>query len=505
MRPVLFLALIGTAAAQVGPNYERPSTEAPPKFKGVTWRDASPSSHLPKGEWWKIFRDPRLNELEARATANNQELKAAVARFDQARATARITRGDFLPTLGSSFARDQQRTSGNMPSAFPLNGLRYDGPAYNAVMDFSWELDLWGKIRRGVEADRASAEAAADAVHNILLGIQAEVASTYFQIRALDAEMRVVREAVSWRGEALKIAKARVLAGAGSELEEAQSETEVASAEAEISALQARRDQLENVLAILTGANAAAFVLPVDGGGLRAPPAVSGGIPTDLLERRPDIAQAERQLAAATAKIGVARAQFFPSLKLAGNGGFQSGDIDILLEPASLLWTYGPKISIPLFSGNKNRFNLSRSKSMHDEALAGYRQAFLAAVADVETSLSQIKNYGTQAGAQQRARGSAEKAAQLARTRYEAGTSPYLDVIEANRTVLTVQRAAIQTSGQRLGATVSLIKAIGGGWDAAQSAAMPEVVADPAARSQPEPAKSGGVLAKFRGWFQKGR
>lgn len=501
----LLLLVISTttlAFAQVGPNYVRPSTDAPPQFKGVTWREAKPASHLPKGEWWKVFRDSKLNELELKATANNQELKAAMARFDQARATARITRGDFFPTLGTSFTRDDQRTSSNMPSPFPLNGMRYDGPAYNALMDFSWEIDLWGKVRRGLEADRATAEAAADAVHNVLLGIQAEVASTYFQIRALDAEMRVVREAVNWRSEALEIAKARVLAGAGSELEQAQSETEVASAEAEISALQARRDELENGLAILIGANAATFRLPVNASELRLPPSVSGGVPTDLLERRPDLAQAERQLAAATARIGVAKAQFFPSLKLIGNGGFQSGDMDLLLEPSSLLWTLGPRFSVPLFSGHKNRFNLSRSKSMHDEALAGYRQIFLAAVADVETSLSQIKNYSLQATSQQRARTSAEKAARLARTRYEAGTSPYLDVIEANRTVLTVQRASIQTAGQRWAATVNLIKAIGGGWDVSQATIFPDVQADPVAKSATE-ISEGGTLAKVRRWFQR--
>jgi multidrug efflux system outer membrane protein len=313
--------------------------------------------------------------------------------------------------------------------------------------------------------------------------------------------MRVVREAVSWRGEALKIAKARVLAGAGSELEEAQSETEVASAEAEISALQARRDQLENTLAILIGANAASFHLAVNASELRSPPSLPAGVPTDLLERRPDISQAERQLAAATAKIGVARAQFFPSLKLAGNGGFQSGDIDILFEPASLLWSYGPKINIPLFSGNKNRFNLSRSKSIHDEALAGYRQAFLAAVADVETSLSQIRNYATQSSAQQRARSSAERASQLAKTRYESGTSPYLDVIEANRTVLTIQRGTIQTSGQRFAATVSLVKAIGGSWEQSQTVIMPEVNRDPEARALGDLDKP-GFFSKVKGIFK---
>lgn len=256
MRLLVLLALTASAFAQVGPDYKRPLTATPPNFKGVTWRAANPSAHLSKGAWWTVFRDTRLNSLVSAATANNQQLKAAIARFDQARATARMTRGDFFPTVSMPLTADKQRTSENMPSPFPLNGMRYDGPAYNAQFDFSWELDLWGKLRRQSEGARADAASAADAMHNVLLGIQAEVSTNYFKLRTLDNEMRIVREAVGWRNEALKIASARVKAGAGSELEQAQAETEVASAEAEISALQAQRDQLENVLAILIGTSA---------------------------------------------------------------------------------------------------------------------------------------------------------------------------------------------------------------------------------------------------------
>jgi multidrug efflux system outer membrane protein len=500
MRHLLPLLLATSALAQVGPNYQRPATETAPQFKGVTWRAATPAAHLPKGEWWKVYRDSKLSELEARATANNQQLKAAIARFDQARAAARMSRADFLPSVGLPFTAERQGTSAHMPTPFPLNGIRYDGPAYNALMDFGWEIDLWGKIRRTVEADKANAAAAADAIHNVLLGIQADVASNYFKLRALDTEMRLVREAVSWRGEALKIAKARVLAGAGSELEQAQSETEVATAEAEISALQSQRDQIENVLAILTGTSAASFRIPVTASDLPSPPSLPAGVPSDLLERRPDIAQAEQQLAAATARIGVAKALFFPSLKLIGRGGFQSGDIDFLLQPDSLMWSFGPSLNIPLFSGGKNRFNLQKSKAIHDEALAMYRQAFLGAVADVESSLSSLRNLSTQAAAQQRARESSQRAASLARTRYEAGTSPYLDVIEANRTTLLTQRATAQISGQRLTASVSLIKALGGGWEQSSVISLPATTTDPAARSQPE-AQSKGLFTKFKGIF----
>ncbi len=501
MRPLLFIVFTSSAFAQVGPNYERPATATPPKFKGVTWRAASPSAHLPKGSWWTVFRDSKLNSLEAAATANNQQLKAAIARFDQARAAARMARGDFFPSLSLPLTAEMQQTSENMPSPFPLNGLRYDGPAYNAPLDFSWELDLWGKIRRQNEGARADAAAAADAMHNVLLGIQAEVAMNYFKLRTLDNEMRIVREAVGWRNEALKIASARVQAGAGSELEQAQAETEVATAEAEISSLQAQRDQLENVLAILIGTSASSFRVPAATGTISLPPSIPTGMPTDLLERRPDISQAERALEAATARIGVAKAQFFPSIKLMGRGGFQSGDIDILFEPTSLMWSLGPSITVPLFSGNKNRWNLTKSKAAHDEALAGYRQAFLAALADVETSLSAIRNLSTQAESQHRARTSSEKAAQLAKTRYESGTSPYLDVIESNRTTLATQRASAQIAGQRLLATVGLIKAIGGGWDRKMPTNVPAVTPDPAAQNTDADKK--GIFSKVKGWFSR--
>ncbi|MEN3941107.1 efflux transporter outer membrane subunit [Prosthecobacter sp. SYSU 5D2] len=503
MRFLLPLLLsTGALIAQVGPNYERPATETPARFKGVAWREARPASDQPKGEWWKIFRDPKLNELMAAATANNQNLKAAIARFDQARATARMARADLFPVVSAPLTADRQRTSENAISPIPLNGLFYEGPSYNALTDLTWELDLFGKIRRNAQAGRADAEAAADAVHNILLGIQADVATNYFQLRVLDQEIRLVREAVGLRGEAFKIAKARVDAGAGSELEQAQSETEVASAEAETSSLQAQRDQLENAIAILLGANAASFRIPASTGSLSSPPALPVGAPSDLLERRPDVSQAERALMAATARIGVAKAQFFPSIKLIGRAGFQSADIDLLMQPESLIYSYGPSISIPLFSGGKNIFNLNKAKAQHDEALAGYRQAFLAAVADVETSLSSIRNLAISHEAQIRARTSAERAASLARTRYESGTSPYLDVIEANRSTLATQRASVQVAGQRLIASISLIKALGGGWDQAAPVTLPATVPDPAARFVPGDEKP-GFFSKVKGIFSK--
>lgn len=502
MRLLFLLSIAATASAQIGPDYERPATATPPRFKGaVTWREGRPADHLPKGEWWRVFDDAKLDELMRRATANNQQLKVAMARFDQARAAARMARGDLFPTLGATLMAEKQRTSANIASAFPLNGARYDGPSYYVPVEFNWELDLWGKVRRQLEGSRADAVGAANAVHNVLLGIHADIATNYFKLRELDAEMRLVREAVAWRDEAFRIAGARVKAGAGSELEEAQAETEVATAEAEISTLRAQREQLENVIAILVGENAASFRIAARDSALPAPPVIPSGVPSDVIESRPDVAQAERALAAATARIGVAKAYFFPSIRLFGRGGFQSGDIDLLFSSSSLFWNLGPSVTVPIFSGNKNRWNLQKSKAAHDETLAVYRQALLAAFADVEISLSAIRNLEEQAGVQQRARSSAERASSVAKSRYQAGTTPYLDVIDANRTVLSTQRGTAQIAGQRLVAAVALIKALGGGWEQRDVAGLPVVKPDPAARQTPGAEKRGlfsGVKALFK-------
>lgn len=502
MRFLLFVLVAPVALAQLGPDYQRPAFAAPPRFKGtVSWREARPSDHLPKGDWWRIFCDPALTGLMKRATTNNQQLKAAIARFDQARAVARMARSDFFPMLTLPASIEHQRTSENMPSPFPLNGLKYDGPAYNLLLDLTWEIDLWGKYRRRAEGARADAAAAADTMHNIHLGIQAELAANYFRLRALDEEIRIVREAVAWRNESLKIVKARVQAGAANDLELAQAETEVSTAESEIPALQAQRDQLENAIAILVGEAASSLKISARLTPVPSPPGPPpAGLPSDLLERRPDVSSAERALAATTARIGVAKAEFFPSIRLLGRGGLQSGDIDLLLSPESLMWNTGSSIAGPLFAGNKNRYNLERSRAAHDAALADYRQAFLAAVADVENSLSAARHLETQFVALQSARTSAASAATLAKTRYEAGTSPYLDFISANRTALVTQRASVQVAGQRLVTSVSLIKALGGGWDQSQTGAVPVTTSDPAARSTEE---RGGFLTRMRSLFSK--
>lgn len=505
MRSILFLTCTATAFSQiitVGPDYQRPETAVTSEYKVPTnWRAVRPLDGLPKGAWWRVFGDTILNGLMERATANNQTLKAAIARFDLARAGTGIARSAFFPTANVNAAITTQKTSPNMPSPFPLRGLHYDGPSYSVPLELSWELDLWGKIRRQVQAARADAAASADLMQNVLLGIHADVAMNYFRIRAIDAELLTVHEAVGWRKQALDIARARVRAGAGSELEQAQAETEVATAEAELGALQNQRDQLENGIALLLGTNPSSFKIAATRSLPSTPPRIPAGVPTDLLERRPDVAAAERQLASATAQIGATKANFFPSIKLIGTGGFLSGDIDRLFDVHSTNWNFGPSVSIPLFAGGKTRAHMEKVRAQHDEALANYRQAILVSFSEVENALASIRNLAAQSEAQHRARGSARQAASLAHTRYEAGTSPYLDVIEANRTVLQTQRACVTLEGQRLIASVSLIKALGGGWDQSLPVAVPATTPDPAARGSTAERK--GFFSKVKGWFKK--
>jgi multidrug efflux system outer membrane protein len=496
----LLLLLAAPLVLQAKPksDYQPPRTTVSSNYKaGPVWREARPLETLPRGAWWTVFNDATLNKLELRATAESQQLRAAVTRFDQARATARIARGNFFPEATVGGAALYQQTSGNMPSAFPLNGMRYEGWSFEVPVDLTWELDLWGRVRRQYEstAERALAEAAA--MQNALLSLHAEVAQNYFRLRALDAELAALREAADWRKQWVDVQKGRVAAGAGSELELAQAETEFGAAQTEIAGLKSQRDQLENAIAILCGADPSSFSIAPHGKRLAGPPAVPAGIPSDLLERRPDIAQAERMLVAATAQLGVAQRAWFPSVKLIASGGLLSGDIDSLFASESSKWNIGPTVSLPFFTGGKNLANLERARATHDEALAVYRQSILTALGDVENQLTALDNLREQSAAQNRTETAADKAAQFAAVRHDAGTSPYLDVIETSRASLIAKRAGHQIAGQRLIATVALIKALGGGWQQSLPITVPQQTPDPAAKTKTETDKKPGVLKRL--------
>jgi outer membrane protein, multidrug efflux system len=450
----------------IGPDYQSPTNSVPAAYKAAklgSWKEGRPLDTVPKGNWWEVFNDTNLNALEARALSANQELKAAIARVDQSRATARVARSALLPGLDLAPGFDRQRYS---PNAEPSFGS-LTASTFSTPLDLSYEVDLWGRVRRGFESARADAQASLADFYNVLLTLQSDVVQNYFALRSLDAEIATVTGTVELRREEVRLVRSRYEGGIGSQLEVAQAETELATTEAEAASLAQRRDELENAIAILVGSNPSDFHLPAlnTSNWAPPPPMIPAGLPADLLERRPDVAEAERKLASANAQIGVAKAAFFPVLTLTGSGGYVSGDLDTLFNWDSRTWSVGPSLSLPIFAGGRNRANYKRSQAAYAEAVALYRQQVLVAFGDVEDSLSDIRHLADQAEAQARAVANARRAAGLAADRYRSGIVSYIEVVDADRDTLTAERANDELAGQRLIASVQLIKALGGGWE----------------------------------------
>ena len=476
---VLMLPVAGVRAER-GSGYKKPETAVPGGWKeSVAWRRVQPLEGLPRGEWWRVYKDAELNRLMGAAVAGNQELRGAVARFDSARAGARVARSRFFPDINAVPSALHQRTSENMASPFPLRGLSYEGWNLNAPVDLSYEVDLWGRVRKAFEGAQAEAAGAAAAMESVRLAMQAELAQNYFRLRAIEGEQAVLDAVVGLWREELEIVKTRIRAGSGSEQDEEAALAELESAASQASGLAADRVQLENAIAVLAGVAAPEFRVAARAR-MPAVPVIPAGMPSDLLERRPDIAQAERALEAATAKFGVASLALYPSLRIAGNGGFMGSDFGNLFETISRQWSIGPTVSLPLFAGGRNRAAQEAARAAHEGALAAYRQSVLTAFADVETQLGQAKLLAEQEASQSRAVKHAERAAEIAATRHRAGTVAYVEVLIANRTALVVKRAQQVLAGRRLIASVALVKALGGGWQQTMPVVVPEQTADPA-------------------------
>jgi multidrug efflux system outer membrane protein len=459
MKPFLLLPsaffVATVAVAAVGPDYHRPEVAS-----AVAWKQAAPAETLPRGDWWKMFNDPALDELEARALNANQNLAAAAARVEQARAAAGIARSNYLPSVGLNSSLNRARTSETTDNRFPVA----ESTTYRAALDASWEFDLFGRVRRLSEGARAEAAASAADFENVRLALTAEVASSWFTLRALDRELSLVTDGVALRRKALELVSSRRSNGAATDFDLARAEAELASTEAEAAALANRRAALQNALAVLVGEAAPSFALSVPGTLPLTPPAVPAGLPSELLERRPDIAAAESALAAANARIGVAKAAFFPAISLTGTFGRASGDIDRLANSDSKFWSIGPSLYLPIFQGGRNKANLARSRAAYEESVALFRQRVLVAFREVQDALTATQLLADQAAAQDRTVAAARRAGELAQTRYDAGLVTYFEVIDAQRTVLTAERASAQLSAQRLVNSVGLIKALGGGW-----------------------------------------
>ncbi|SRR5258708_3308341 len=456
------LLLLGGCA--VGPDYKKPPTPAPIVYSDPgPWKEAAPKDALSKGPWWEIFNDPALSGLEKDAVSASPTIQASLARLEQARAIARISSADFYPSLSLDPSASRARYSGNRPIQTTATRVPYTANTFLLPLDLNYEIDLFGRVRRSNESIRALAQAGEAAYQNLLLSLEANIAQTYFVFRSLGDEYALVNRSIETRRQALDLVLKRYRGGASGELDVRRAETELANAEADAIALEGRRRQLSHSLAVLCGQMPSSFSLP-DAPLTASVPLLPVGLPSELLERRPDVAQAERALASANALIGVAKAAFFPSIHLIGSAGYNSDQLDSLFHWDSRQWSLGPFVSLPIFQGGRNKANYERAKAAYDEAISNYRQSVLIAFQDVEDGLSGLRLLENETQALKRAAVAARQAADLSTIRYKSGLVSYLEVVDSERTALQAERALTQVQGQRLTTSVFMIKALGGGW-----------------------------------------
>ena len=472
------LLLIG-AACTVGPRYARPSAPvaAPDAWKTQEpWQQAAPKDAIPKGAWWEIFHDSQLDAYEQQLLHANQSLEAARDRLNQARSLARIATADFFPQVAADPSAIRERGSGNRPlngaaSIVTANGTQsirpYTQSVYTIPFSLSYEADLFGHVRRNVEAANASLQSTAADLGNVQLVLTAELAADYFTVHELDAEYQVVEESVALQRRALDLLNQRHEGGIASGLEVAQQATLLDSTISQASLVQQSRAQYEHAIAVLVGQPASDFsvaVAPLD----MKPPAVPLGVPSDVLERRPDIATYERDVAYANARVGLAKTAFYPRITLSGSGGLESTALSSLFNAPSLFWSLGANALEPVLQGGRNRANLAAARAAYDEAVANYRQTVLTAFQQVEDGITNLSTLSQALSTQTAAVQDARRALEIANNRYVGGITNYLDVVAAQSTLLSNQRLETQLLGQQLVSTVYLVKALGGGWDSGQ-------------------------------------
>jgi multidrug efflux system outer membrane protein len=475
----VLLALLMTACS-VEPTYQRPEVDVPAAFKEAgpaaapgAWKPAQPSDAEPRGQWWAIFGDATLNQLENDALAANQDLKAAAARVRQSRAALAAARSAWFPEIDAGFGPSREHVS---PASqfLPQNTNMPTATLWRAQTTVSYEADLFGRVGSNVSAARADSQQSEALYRSVQLALQADVASTYFQLRELDTERDLYSKTIALREEGVKLTQHRFDEGEVSELDLSQAKNELATTRAEAVGVERQRAAAEHSLAILLGKTPAAFsfaqqpLVPVTA---RVPP----GLPSALLERRPDIAAAERAMAAANARVGLAKSAFFPKLDITGAFGYESATLGDLFMWSSRSFLLGPfagtALTLPLFDGGRRKAQLAQARAQYDEDVANYRSQVLTAFREVEDSLADLRLLDDQIRAQNDAVAAAQRAEHLSQTQYREGQVNYLDVLDSERSVLTAQRQASQLAGAQAVSTVTLIRALGGGWGDVSAAA----------------------------------
>lgn len=461
------------AGCTVGPNYKRASAPTTAKWDvEAPWRQSAPKDAIPKGEWWDVFHDDELNDLEKEAVAANQTLQAAIGNYHQARATAAIQVAMNFPTFGTTPSAFRQRLSGNRPPSGatpPLTPVTQN--SLTIPFTAGYEVDLFGQRRRTIEAAEASYQASGANLENVRLVITAELAGDYFTLRQLDAELGILNRTVDTLQRGLELVDSRHKGGVASGLDVAQEETLLQTTRTQATLLTQQRKQSEDAIAVLVGRPAPDFHIPNKE--LNAePPSLDIGLPSDLLERRPDIAEAERQMAAANAQIGIAQAAYYPSLNLFANGGWQAADLLKLANVASTFWAVGANVAENIFTGGARRAQVEFAKAGYDVSVANYRQSVLTAFQEVQDDVTGLTVLDQARQTQQLAVDAARRTLDLSEDRYKGGLVSYLDVVTAQQNLLNNEQEAAVIQGQRLVTSVLLVKALGGGWDAASLAAI---------------------------------
>jgi len=444
----------------VGPDYRRPQVVTPPQYKeSKDWKIAEPRDGVKRGAWWEIFADTQLNALAEKVGKSNQNLRVAEAQYRRAQALVQQSRAGLFPTV-----------KGGVSVTRSGSGTRAVGNDYDLSAQASWDADLWGRVRRGVESSEASAQASAADVESVRLLVQSELTLDYLQLRVLDTQKILLDESVAAFAKSLEMTQNRYKAGLAGRVDVAQAETQLRSTQAQSVDTGVQRAQLEHAIAVLLGASPAEFALPA------APikvamPSIPPGLPSELLERRPDVAAAERRVAAANAQIGVAQAAFFPELTLSAAAGFQSSSFAHWLSLPSRFWSLGPALAQSIFDGGLRRSLTDQAIASYDAEAATYRQTVLTAFQDVEDNLAALRILEQEAKVQDQAVAAARQSVELTLNQYKAGIVSYLNVVTVQTTLLTNERTALSLLGRRLNAAALLVRALGGGWTVESKAA----------------------------------
>jgi NodT family efflux transporter outer membrane factor (OMF) lipoprotein len=463
--------ILSLAACAVGSKYKAPAVPAPPAFKEVgDWKTAQPSDQNLGGNWWEIFQDPQLNVLEQQINVSNQNLKAAVAQYQGARAALRYARADYYPTISTSPSATREKYSDNRPASL-AGGTTFND--FVLPVNVSYQVNAWGRVSKNVESYREQAQASAADLAVVNLTMHADLAVDYFAARTLDAEEELLRNTVAQYQQALQLNEERYHGGLASEVEVEQARTILETTRAQLVDVGVARAQYEHAAAVLVGKPPADFSLPP----LpltTPPPPIPVGVPSELLERRPDVAGSERRVASANAQVGLAKTAYYPLVDIVASGGFESGTITTLLQGPSALWSVGAAATATIFDGGRRHALNDEAKATYDSSVASYRQTVLSAFQQVEDNLAALRVLEQEAGVQATAVKSAQRSLDLSNTRYEGGVTSYLEVITAQNAALSDEVTAVNILGRRMASAVLLIEALGGGWDRSNLPDHPE-------------------------------